>query len=391
MKRLPPQTEELIPLLIAQWRKLKKTPGPPDRLQTREFRSVVADVQKLRTGWQAKGNFWGGDPLKDPDFLGAYLLYYWPIHYQEALSFLSEIPTTPRRVLDLCSGAAPFAYAALKHGAQEVIAFDRNREALNLGAQICGRNGFPLSLRFGDVLTTNWLSEKPFDLITLGYGLFDLFPPITLSKSLDRAVAFVKRLVERLKPEGHLLLVESSETESNRLFLRIRDRLVQEGVFIHAPCIWQGNCPALDHAGAPCYAQREMEKPLLIKELQRAAEINLSSLKASYLILRGAPAAVYTGKPFYRVISPAFDSPQGKTYYLCGTESKKVLVNPLKTAPAKSKAFDQLRRGDVVTYQNVLEEGSKIALSEESSLTVCTPPDQPPPQNSNQSELNFNS
>ncbi len=378
MKRVPPQSETIVPLLISLWRKFSKTPGPADRLQTREFRSVVNAIKQLRQGWQPSGKLWGQEPLKQPELLGAYLLYYWQLHYQEGLSFLAELPRAPRRVLDVCSGAAPFAYAALRHGAQEVIAWDRNREALNLGAQLCGRSGYPLTLRYGDAKGADLSKEKPFDLIIVGHALFDLFPYASWNKSLDRPALFISSLLQKLSPEGHLLLVDSSDNESNTLLLKLRDRLVSEGAHLHAPCIWQGNCPALEKSGAPCYAQREMEKPFLLKELQRAAEINLSSLKATYLIFRPTAPSYPEHKPLYRVISPALPGPQGKTFYLCGTESKKQLSSHLTPTPEKARAFDFLRRGDLITYSDLTEEGNRLTVKQESSVKLSAPCDQPP-------------
>jgi hypothetical protein len=111
VKRNPPPKplfEEAIPLLIELWRKLLGHPkGPVDRLQTREFRSLVEAVIRRQKEKE----------LSDPDLLGAYLLYDWILHYAQGLSLLQELPHPPRRVLDLFSAGAPFALAAMQHGA----------------------------------------------------------------------------------------------------------------------------------------------------------------------------------------------------------------------------------------------------------------------------------
>ena len=85
-----------MPILIWVWRRFHKESGPPDVLQTREFRRVVEAVKAMKTE---------PDPFQNRDLLGAYLLYYWVLHYQQALSLIGELPHTPKRVLDVCQRA----------------------------------------------------------------------------------------------------------------------------------------------------------------------------------------------------------------------------------------------------------------------------------------------
>ncbi len=123
----------ILPLLIGVWRRFHKESGPGDRLQTREFRGVIECLKPLYHEPTKKN----GDPapldfFTDRNQLSAYILYPWVVHYQEALSLLGELPSPPKRVLDVCSGPSPFAFAALRHGAREVIAVDRILRRWNL-------------------------------------------------------------------------------------------------------------------------------------------------------------------------------------------------------------------------------------------------------------------
>jgi hypothetical protein len=183
---------------------------------------------------------------------------------------------------------------------------------------------------------------------------------------------FICGLLEGLTDDGYLLLVEGSFPDHNRRVLRIRDQLVSMGIGVQAPCIWRGECPSLKVTNSPCYAQREMDKPYLIKELQRAAAINLSSLKMSYMLFR-APAAKWPELPpeaYYRVISPAIDGFRGKRHYLCGTEGKKFLESRLPTLPKEAKAFEYLRRGEVISLKHVFEQQNGIDIIEGSSIKI---------------------
>ena len=184
-KRAPAlDLDTIMPMLIGVWRRFHKESGPGDVLQTREFRRVVEAVQAIKTE---------KNPFQSRELLGAYILYYWVVHYQQALSLLGELPHTPKRVLDVCSGPAPMAFAALRHGAQEVYATDKNTTALELGAEICGRYGLPLSIRKWNCQSQPLPIEGKFDLIILGHCLKELGNPYSFIKK-DAAKTHPPRL-----------------------------------------------------------------------------------------------------------------------------------------------------------------------------------------------------
>jgi SAM-dependent methyltransferase len=379
-KTLSPDLETIMPILIGAWRRLLKLGGPADVLQTREFKDVVASVKVLQERSDKGQSLVGQDYFKNPQLLGAYLLYDWVLHYQQGLSILGELPETPKRVLDLCSGAAPFAFAALRHGAQEVVATDQNAAALQLGAEVCGRYGLPLTVRQWNCLKENIPVAGKFDLIMAAYCLDDLFPASNKGW-MQTQNTFLKNLMNLLKPAGHLLIVDSSLNETNRRILMMRDVLVQEGIPVQAPCVWRGECPALK-ANSQCYAQRELEKPKLIKEIQRSASINLNSLKMSYIIFRN-PVSGWPdigNETMYRVISPPIDTFSGKRFYLCGTDGKKQLGSHLNEHPVESRAFEYLRRGELITVKGALEKQQALDIVQDTCVRVVAACGKPIPQ-----------
>ena len=135
----------------------------------------------------------------------------------------------------------------------------------------------------------------------------------------------------------------------------LREEWVKEGFPVQAPCVWRGECPALQ-AKQPCYAQRELQKPYLLKEIQRAAQINLNSLKMSYLLLRHPKSdwPALPDRPLFRVISPPIETHGGKRYYLCGTDGKGDLGSHLKELPKEARAFDYLKRGELLSIEGAL-------------------------------------
>lgn len=339
--------DELIRLCLQNYRRISKEIGPPDVLQTREFRKVAADI--------ASGK----------EDLLSYLLYYFPLRMQEGISLIGECPTPPTRVLDLFARTGPFSLAALKCGASEVIMLDAEEQWVETGADIIGRLGYPVTKRVwspGRHLPV----EGQFDLIIAAY------PPVPLKDE------FIFKMLERLTPTGNLLLVGSSQAGPNKEFLERRDRLVQSGYGIQAPCVWKGDCVALK-AGAPCYAQRAFEKPKLLKDLQRAANINLSSLKMSYLLVRPRPAGWPEVEPSYRVVSPPMDTLQGRRFYLCGTEGKKTLSSTLKEHPKASRAYEYLKRGELIAFENASINKTAIEIVEDTIIKVIAPIGKPLP------------
>lgn len=371
-KKAPsPDLETILPILIGIWRRFRKESGPPDLLQTREFRNVVASIKSLQQGFMGDGSLQGKDYFENPDYLGAYLLYHWVIHYQQGLSLIGELPEAPQRVLDVCGGPAPMAFAALRHGAQDVVITDRNTRAMEMGAEVCGRYGMTASIRRWSCLDKPLPIEGLFDLIIIGHCLEELFP-VAEKNWVEKQKEFVKFLLNRLTPNGHLLIVESSFMEANRRVLKLRDQLVKLGVSIQAPCVWRGECPALQSANSPCYAQRELEKPFLIKEFQRAAQINANSLKMSYIIFKnpeaGWPGAVEN--KLYRVISPPVETHQGKRFYLCGSDGKKSLGSRLNPTPIEARPFDYLSRGELISIENSLEQSNALDIIKGTKVSV---------------------
>lgn len=366
--------ETLMPLLIGVWRRYRKEAGPPDALQTREFRSVVAAIKTLQRGLETDKDLLGQDYFAKPELLSAYLLYQWVVHYLQGLSLIGELPIVPRRVLDVCSGPASFAFAAIKHGANEVFATDRNLTALQLGAEVCGRYGVALNVRQWNCLKEPLPITGQFDLIVLGHCLEELFPSTAKNWQAEQE-QFITLILNRLTPNGYLLIADSSLLETNKRVLQLRDQLVRAGVPVQAPCVWRGECPALQTKNSPCYAQREFEKPKLIKEIQRASQINLSSLKMSYIIFR-SPQAQWpelAEEKLYRIVSPPVESYQGKRYYLCGTDGKKNCGSHLKEHPPESRAFDYLRRGELISIKNALETSHTLDIVKGTELTVEAP------------------
>lgn len=113
-----------------------------------------------------------------------------------------------------------------------------------------------------------------------------------------------------------------------------------------------------------------MEKTYFIKEVQRAAEINLGSLKMTYILFGAGEWPNHPPHNLYRVISPPFESYQGKRFYLCGTDGKKTLGSRLEQLPPDAKAFDFLKRGELISAENALETPHGMDIIQDTKVHV---------------------
>ncbi|MCB1149470.1 MAG: class I SAM-dependent methyltransferase, partial [Chlamydiia bacterium] len=243
-----------------------------------------------------------------------------------------------------------------------------SKTALDTGAEIAGRQGLTCTLKKGSFSQI----QGQYDTIILSHKLFTL--------DID-PLEVIAKLQGHLKEGGHLVLIESSQDLENRKMLRLRDALVKKGHAVQAPCVWKGPCPALE-GKFPCYAQREMEKPYLLKELQRKLDINLGSLKMSYLIIKRLGDVwpqLPQGQEFYRVVSPRFETEEGSVVYLCGTPGKRKLFSRLAEVPQSAKAFNYLRRGDLITVEGAAGKNA-LQLLEDSEVKVASACGKPLPE-----------
>lgn len=369
-KRPDPDMDNILPILVHQWRRINniKGGGPESVLQTREFRQFSHMVRHLCNP-QGKGEA----PFpKEADALGVEMLYEWVIRYHEGLHLIAELPKPPKKVLDLCSGLGAFSFAALHSGASAVTAVDKRERALHLAGKICGKYGYPIEVAQKDVLRPDFRVEEKYDLIIIAHSLEELFPT-TEAGWAGKQLAFVSKFLKNLTEDGHLLIVGSSWPQENRNLLVLRDKLVNKGIPVQAPCVWQGECPALRNDKGFCYAQREYDQPKFIKEVHRGSGIRMNSLKMSYLIC-GHPDAAWPlneeEEPSYRVISPLVETAHGKRHHLCGTDGNKTLGSRLMETPEGARAFDYLKRGDLIQIEDAQKDQHRLTIIEDTTVRI---------------------
>jgi hypothetical protein len=381
-----------IPRLLAVFRASRRGPPrrgerpPADDLLPDELREVGAAVSRLSRGLTRERELAGARYLDDERLLGAYLLFYWPVSYLQARGTLSELPRRPRAVLDLGSGPAPLAFAALDAGAAEAMAADRSARALAAARDLAREAGEPIATREWNPSRRRPLAElregRPVDLVTLGHVLNELFqgPDADVRRAdlLEEALGLVS-------PGGSLLVLEPALRDTSRALLRVRDLLVGRGLAVRAPCLFRGPCPALQREGDWCHAERPIEPPPLVARIARAAGLRRESIKMTYLILapRGEGWAEAPAGRVFRIVSEPLPSKGRLRYMGCGPEGRMGLALQEKHLGDGNRAFATLLRGDVVEIGAAEARGDGLALGEGAAVRLIAgagrPVDRPGP------------
>jgi SAM-dependent methyltransferase len=362
--------ESWIPRLLRAFRRGRRggshrAPPPSDRLTGEELAQVAAAVRKLSLGLTRERELAGEGYLNQPDLLGAYLLFYWPVSYAQIQSILPELPA-PQRVLDLGGAAGPAAFACLDAGATNATVADRSRPALELGRELARDAGLQLG-------SQRWTGGEPpggtWDTIVAQHLFNELW--VGEPDALARRLKLVQTLLARLRPGGTLLLVDPALRETSRELLELRDRIVAEGIAVRAPCLYRGNCPALLRPTDWCHAERAWSPPALTLEIARAAGLHKEALKMSYLAL-APPGEAWAEPPpgrIFRIVSEPLAGKGRRRYMGCGPEGRMGLALQDKHLGEKNRSFGELARGEVVRLTGAEPKGDGIGLGADSEVT----------------------
>jgi SAM-dependent methyltransferase len=370
---------------------------PADLLAPDELREVSSAVERLSRGLTRERELAGARYMDDDRLLGAYLLFYWPVSYLQARGTISELPRRPRTVLDLGSGPAPIAFAALDAGASEVIAADRSTRALAAARALAADAGEPLGTREwnpaasaraerrargADAESKGRLADivpgRRFDLVTMGHVVNELFAGADAD---SHRADLLEEAAALLAPGGSLLVLEPALRETSRALLRVRDLLVTRGFAVRAPCLFRGACPALLRESDWCHAERAVEPPPLVAQVAKAAGLRREAVKMSYLVL--APKGEGWAEPpagrVFRIVSEPLPSKGRLRYMGCGPEGRMGLSLQEKHVSDANRRFTSLLRGDVVRVSGGEPRGDGVALGEGSTVEVIAPAGRPVP------------
>jgi SAM-dependent methyltransferase len=362
-----------IPLLIDLWRKSRKpnTIGlSKHSLTPEELHNVAGKVRELSRGLTRERNFAGENYFNSPDFLGAYLLYFWPVSYAQIHILLGEVNRPIGRALDLGSGPGSVSLALFDRGAAGVVAADRSVKSLELARNIASAAGYRLDTVPWDAVTGAEPPPGPFDIITLGHVLNELWAE--RPDRIDLRFSLMEKVSRSLAPGGCILIMEPALMNTATDLLLLRDRLIENGFYVESPCTFAGPCPALP--GSTCHAEFDWDPPRLVRDLARRSRVSdRQSLKTAYIIVSRVPAPSGTGPPAlpYRVVSDPMLSKSGRIrYFVCGPEGRFTLSAKKEGLPPNLRLFYSLRRGDLVLFEGTEKRENGRGLTAESRLEM---------------------
>ncbi len=367
---MSPSLDDRWASLCAAWR----GNGDTSPLSTAERVRVARSIGTLSGGLTRDRALVGGRYLADPDLLGAYLLFYWPISYGQASSVLGELGARSLgRVLDVGAGPMPMGIAALDAGATTLHAIDRVDQALTLGRSLVATDD--------RVRTSTWDPERgdalpagPFDTIIAGH----VFNELHLGgKANDRRAALVSTLLSRCNEGGRLVIIEPALRDTSRALLELRDRVASEGVVIHAPCLVQTPCPALVRPTDWCHAERSWTPPTALTALAEVAKLHKERLKFSYLVLSREPRAPQHGSDLFRIVSEPMPQKGKAIYFGCGPAGRHPLVRRDRDANDRNADFDGLERGDLIRAAPLEARGDGLRIVEDSTVERVARADEP--------------
>ena len=331
--------EDHVPALLRRARALVGLPGgPPDALSAREVRPAAEAVLQLHAGLV------GERSLARPStyagaLLGAYLLWWWPQTYlkTQAALRLCRIPRSPR-ILDVGSGPAPAALAALDLLGGDAVCFDASEAALAEARAL------------GVARTVHELPADSFDLTLAANVLSELDDPAGLVRRLG----------------GTVVLIEPALRDTGRALLRLRDVLLAEGWFALAPCLMQGPCPALASPKDWCTAEARWTPPAYFRQLADATGLRADELLsfAPLILARTAPEVAAES---WRVVGVPPPEKGKKRVWVC-REERVPLVRLHRDASEANADIERLGRGDLVALSGLERRGDGLRAGKESMI-----------------------
>jgi ribosomal protein RSM22 (predicted rRNA methylase) len=195
--------------------------------------------------------------------------------------------------------------------------------------------------------------EGQFDWLLAAHLLNELARTLS-SQSLANLVQFW--CTEFLAPEGVLILVEPALRQTSRGLLQVRDRLIERGLVVIAPCMLQGPCPALNRERDFCHDSA----PAIVSKRSR--------VDFSYVVLR-RQNAVLANPLHYRVVSDPMKDKGRLRLFVCGNAGRYMVTRLDRHRTKENQGFDELTRGELTKIENGVAHTEGIHLSRESAVS----------------------
>jgi|GEM_PF-729001 len=307
---------------------------------------LAGDVRRLHGLLTAERDQRDAGYLRDAGMRRAYLGYYAPknaikiAHLLQQLHREGHLPDV-KRVLDLGCGplSATMGAACVFDGLEEAVAVDLAKKSMEEGRALMRDIGIGMRPRLEVASLTapnRWNAERGgFDLVVLANVLNEMGDP---RKGIAARQEVVEAALQRLSPDGVLLIVEPATQVHSRALMRLRDELVADvdshGADVLAPCpSGVESCPMMQGGRDWCHADLPVERTPMWTKLETEAKIGTDTLKTSFLLLgRNAPSAS-SGVRLVGGVMRGRGAPEGR--YACSPAGLVTLQAKKGKLPAK--------------------------------------------------------
>lgn len=405
--------ERHIPTLISSWR--QKEGGA--FLSDKEYNTVSNSLLQLQRGLTGKRNLIGVNYMNDKNFLGAYLLYYWPVSYLQisyaALSVkekffeVAEIAKSENRnvrILDLGSGPGPACASvtdivldACSNNANlsgvgiDVTLLDQSEKSLGLAKRIFEKDFSSVKVNTSvcDFESSGFekILSGGFDIVVMSHALNELWKGD--ASFINTRCDFLKKVCDSLNKNGFMLVAEPALLETSRSLLKVRDGMIELGVNVVSPCcscFFNGEalkCPAiLAGENQTCHGEVEWKPCEPVGGIAKRAGLDRESVKMSFIVLQNASdfdgkttvngegviQVTAKNKPLSkicgRVVSDGMLNKAGRLRFVFCNGKERITVSAKNgDSVAKEKGFFSLKRFDFVQIENPEIRGDKNNIS----------------------------
>jgi ribosomal protein RSM22 (predicted rRNA methylase) len=362
------------------------------RSSHKELTSLAAEVIRLSRLFTKDRASIPTAYLKDKGLRKAYLSYYLPSNFLKIHLPLKELSLHQNnilskehlRILDIGSGPGSATLGVLeffsrmeKKPALEFTAADHVAE--NLEDATTYFAAYQERCRINASLHTIKTSAEKLepllkghhDLIILSNVLNELFR--NDKERIIRRIDILNKIVKRfLTHDGSCIIIEPALHDTSREMLMVRDGLLTQGFHVYSPCLMNENCPALVNPKDWCHEDVPWDPPALIKEIDKVAGLKKDSLKFSYVVLRKDNLSLTDiyGPDSFRIVSEPIMSKGKIEFYLCGKGGRRLIMRLDKDKSPANEAFGAVKRGDIVSFEKLLDEGKRYKVGKDTVVTA---------------------
>ncbi|MES2503340.1 MAG: small ribosomal subunit Rsm22 family protein [Myxococcota bacterium] len=288
--------------------------------------NLVADIRQLWKALTVDRSESLSDYFRKPGLRRAYLGYYMPLYAVKIARLLDSLnlPFKAPRVLDL--GAGPLSAtlgAYLSFGELgKVMAVDQDlgpmRSGLEFFEGVLGDKKMPdIKLVRSNLKgpPQYWKPDFEADLILMAHVLNEFGEG---ERHIEEKQQLIVHAVNRLAPNGVLLIIEPASRLASRDIMWIRNWLYESGqVEILAPCPPKVPfCPLLASRSNWCHAEIPHIRPQELFEIDRKIGFDREFLKCSYLAIARRDSG-YKSKTDCRIVSGLMNADGVLRRYAC--------------------------------------------------------------------------